>query len=96
MRLELIQPIFGDSANDLDLRLGSSLSWSEHKASLASAAAGAMATAQEVSLARRTLEQLRYDVQDVARAVASLEREIGLQLQEQTQLLSRQLELLIM
>src|SRR5215210_5539527 len=86
MRLELIQPIFGDSAGHLDLRSGSSLSWSEHKALMASAA-GSMVTA-------RTLAQLRYDVQDVAMAVESLERKIGLQLQDQTQLLTRQVELL--
>ena len=93
MRLELIQPIFGDSAGHLDLRSGSSLSWSEHRALMASAA-GSMATAQEAARTRQTLEQLRYDVQDVAQAVETLQTEVGLQLQEQTQLMSRQLELL--
>jgi hypothetical protein len=38
MRLELMQPIFGASAGHLDLRSGSSLSWSEHYALKASAA----------------------------------------------------------
>jgi hypothetical protein len=53
MRLELIQPIFGDSAGHLDLRSGSSLSWSEHRA-LKDAAAGSMAAAaQEAAFARR-------------------------------------------
>jgi|SRR5215208_394746 len=93
MRLELIQPIFGDSAGHLDLRSGSSLSWSEHNALMASAA-GSMATAQQTALARQTLEQLRYDVQDVAQAVETLQTELGLQLQEQTQIMTRQLELL--
>jgi tetratricopeptide (TPR) repeat protein len=93
MKLELIQPIFGESAGHLDLRSGSSLSWSEHYA-LKDAAAGSMATAQQVAFARRTLEQLRYDVQDVAQAVETLQTELGLQLQEQTRLMSRQLELL--
>lgn len=93
MRLELIQPIFGDSAGHLDLRSGSSLSWSEHNALMASAA-GSMATAQQTALARQTLEQLRYDVQDVAQAVETLQTELGLQLQEQTRLMTRQLELL--
>src|SRR5215211_2342549 len=93
MRLELMQPIFGESAGHLDLRSGSSLSWSEHYA-LKDAAAGSMATAQQVAFARRTLEQLRYDVQDVAQAVETLQTELGLQLQEQTRLMSRQLELL--
>jgi hypothetical protein len=93
MRLELIQPLFGDSAGHLDLRSGSSLSWSEHNALMASAA-GSMATAQQTALARQTLEQLRYDVQDVAQAVETLQTELGLQLQEQTRLMTRQLELL--
>jgi signal transduction histidine kinase len=93
MRLELIQPIFGDSAGHLDLRSGSSLSWSEHNALMASAA-GSMATAQQTALARQTLEQLRYDVQDVAQAVETLQTELGLQLQEQTQIMTRQVELL--
>jgi hypothetical protein len=75
MRLELIQPIFGNSAGHLDLRWGSSLSWSEHNALIASAA-GSMATAQEAAFARRTLEQLRYDVQDVAQAVETLQPEL--------------------
>ena len=52
MRLELIQPLFGDSAGHLDLRSGSSLSWSEHNA-LKDAAAGSMAAAQEAAFARR-------------------------------------------
>lgn len=86
MRLELAQRVFGNSAAHLDLRSGSSLSWSEHKALMASAA-GSMATAH-------TLAQLRYDVQDVTMAVESLTREIGLQLQDQTLLLIRQVELL--
>jgi hypothetical protein len=49
-----------------------------------------MATAQQVALARQTLEQLRYDVQDVARAVETHQIEIGLQLQDQTRLMTRQ------
>jgi tetratricopeptide (TPR) repeat protein len=93
MKLELIQPIFGDSAGHLDLRSGSSLSWSEHYA-LKDAAAGSMATAQQVAFARQTLEQLRYDVQDVTQAVETLQTEIGLQLLDQTRLMSRQVELL--
>jgi tetratricopeptide (TPR) repeat protein len=93
MRLELIQPIFGDSAGHLDLRSGSSLSWSEHNALVASAA-GSMATAQETARVRHTLEQLRYDVQDVTQAVETLQSEIGLQLQDQTRLMIRQVELL--
>lgn len=86
MRAELVQRVFGDSASHLDLRSGSSLSWSEHNALIASAA-GSMATA-------RTLAQLRYDVQDVTMAVENLTREIGLQLQDQTRLLICQVELL--
>jgi hypothetical protein len=39
-----------------------------------------MATAQQAALARETLEQLRYDVQDVTQAVETLQSEIGLQL----------------
>src|SRR5215218_3817854 len=93
MRLELIQPIFGDSAGHLDLRSGSSLSWSEHNALVASAA-GSMATAQETARVRHTLEQLRYDVQDVTQSVETLQTELGLQLQEQTGIMTRQVELL--
>src|SRR3712207_3276153 len=93
MRLELSQRLFGDSANNLDLRWGSSLSWSEHRA-LMSSAAGSMAAAQEAAFARQTLEQLRYGVQDVTRAVEALQTEIGLQLQDQTRLMTRQFELL--
>jgi transposase len=43
---------FGDSANHLDLRWGSSLSWSEHR-TLKATAAGSMAPAQEAASARR-------------------------------------------
>ncbi len=50
-------------------------------------AAGSMASAQ-------MLAQLRYEVQDVTMAVEDLTREIGLQLQDQTQLMTRQVELL--
>jgi hypothetical protein len=38
MSLELSQRVVGDSANNLDLRWGSSLSWSEDKALMASTA----------------------------------------------------------
>ena len=88
MRLELMQPIFGASAGHLDLRSGSSLSWSDHRA-LAAAAAGSMATAQETARVRHTLEQLRYDVQDVTQSVETLQTELGLQLQEQTQIMGQ-------
>jgi hypothetical protein len=54
MKLELIQPVFGDSAGHLDLRWGSSLSWSDHNP-LRDAAAGAMAAAHEAALARSCL-----------------------------------------
>jgi hypothetical protein len=64
-------------------------SWSEHYA-LKYTAAASMATAQQVALARHTLEQLRYDVQDVAQAVETLRTEIGLQLQDQIRLMTRQ------
>jgi hypothetical protein len=53
-----------------------------------------MATAQETARVRHTLEQLRYDVQDVTQAVETLQSEIGLQLQDQTRLMIRQVELL--
>ena len=52
MKLELSQRDFGDSANHLDLRWGSSLSWSEHR-TLKATAAGSMAPAQEAASARR-------------------------------------------
>lgn len=59
MRLELIQPIFGDSASRLGLRSDSPIGWSKHNGG-------------------KPREHLRYDVQDVALAVETIQTELGL------------------
>jgi tetratricopeptide (TPR) repeat protein len=92
MRFVVNQRLAGSDGMSLDLR-SSSLSWSEHRALVATAAASAQA-AFEMGLARRALEQLHYDIADVTAAVEQMEHELGLRLDVQNEILREQTELL--
>jgi tetratricopeptide (TPR) repeat protein len=62
------------------------LSWSEHRALLA--------TSEHLRSARTTIENLGLDVRSVTRALDGLEDELGLRLDQQSILLDRQVDLL--
>lgn len=92
MRFAYNNRLAGNEATHLDLRSGS-LSWSEHRALLSTAAATA-AAAHEAAYTRRAIQELQYEVAGVANAVDSMERSLALRLDTQTVLLRTEIELL--
>lgn len=76
------------------LELGrQSLSWSDHRA-LVDTSRATLAVANEVAGARRVIEDLRYDVSEVARMIERMEESLSLLLIQQTAIMRKEVELL--
>lgn len=82
----------GSEISHIDLRSGS-LSWSEHRALVNTAAATAH-SAQQTAFMRRALEDLHYDIAGVANAIDRMEQSLVLRLEAQAVLLRTEVELL--
>lgn len=90
--IELHKRFFGEGlVGKVDV--SPTLSWSEHSALLQSAA-NARAATGELRRTTNAITDLGMDVRSVARAIDSLEGDLGLRLDQQTMLLDRQLDLL--
>lgn len=92
MRFHYASRLAGDGTNHIDLRSGS-LSWSEHRALLNTAAA-AVETSQATTFMAEAIHGLHYDLVGLTSAIDRMEQDLVLRLDAQTVLLRTEVELL--